>query len=205
MSDRNSPAPPATRSSRRKPRVGRSAAAWPAPAYSPMCSPRSMAITCRCTGRARSTPLRYPTGTLDTGRLGRTVQRATAPARRGTQSQCARWQQGTCRRYAGAGARPRRRQDEDRLVHAKPIVEQFFAWINQQFEAQGLLPSSPLTKALAYARARRFGLEVYLTDPDVPIDTNHLERGLRAIPAVARIGCSAGPNSGPSTSASCRA
>jgi hypothetical protein len=69
-----------------------------------------------------------------------------------------------------------------RLMHAKPIVEQFFAWINQQFEAQGLLPSNPLTKALAYARHRRFGLEVYLTDPDVPIDTNHLERALRAIP-----------------------
>ncbi|MBK7015569.1 MAG: IS66 family transposase [Sulfuritalea sp.] len=69
-----------------------------------------------------------------------------------------------------------------RLMHAKPIIEQFFAWINQQFEAQGLLPSNPMTKALAYARERRFGLEVYLTDPDVPIDTNHLERALRAIP-----------------------
>jgi transposase len=69
-----------------------------------------------------------------------------------------------------------------RLIHAKPIVEQFFAWVNQTFEAHGLLPSNPLTKALAYARERRFGLEVYLTDPDVPIDTNHLERALRAIP-----------------------
>ena len=69
-----------------------------------------------------------------------------------------------------------------RLMHAKPIVEQFFAWINQQFEAQGLLPSNPLTKAVAYARERRCGLEVYLTDPDVPIDTNHLERALRVIP-----------------------
>lgn len=35
---------------------------------------------------------------------------------------------------------------------------------------------------MAYARERRLGLEVYLTDPDVPIDTNHLERALRAIP-----------------------
>jgi hypothetical protein len=69
-----------------------------------------------------------------------------------------------------------------RLMHSKPIVERFFAWVNQQFEAQGLLPSSPFTKALAYARERRCGLEVYLTDPDVPIDTNHLERALRVIP-----------------------
>jgi transposase len=69
-----------------------------------------------------------------------------------------------------------------RLTHAKPLVERFFAWIAQQFEAQGLLPKNPLTAALAYARERRVGLEVFLTDPDVPIDTNHLERALRAIP-----------------------
>ena len=69
-----------------------------------------------------------------------------------------------------------------RLMHAKPIVEQFFAWVNQQFESQGFLPSNPFTQALAYARERRGGLEVYLSDPDVPIDTNHLERALRVIP-----------------------
>jgi transposase len=69
-----------------------------------------------------------------------------------------------------------------RLTHAKPIVERFFAWVNAQFEAQGLLPSNPLTKALGYARERRCGLEVYLNDPEVPIDTNHLERALRAVP-----------------------
>ena len=60
--------------------------------------------------------------------------------------------------------------------------EQFFAWVHQQFEAQGLLPNNPLTKALAYARERRLGLEVTLNDPEVPIDTNHLERALRASP-----------------------
>jgi transposase len=69
-----------------------------------------------------------------------------------------------------------------RLEHAKPLVDGFFDWVNRQFERQGLLPSNPLTEALAYARARRLGLEVFLTDPDVPIDTNHLERALRAIP-----------------------
>jgi len=69
-----------------------------------------------------------------------------------------------------------------RLTHAKPLVARFFAWVAQQFEAQGLLPKNPLTTALAYARERRVGLEVFLGDPDVPIDTNHLERALRAIP-----------------------
>ena len=74
------------------------------------------------------------------------------------------------------------RKRDYRLDHAKPVIERFFAWVTTQFEAQGFLPSNPMTKALAYARERRLGLEVYLTDPDVPIDTNHLERALRAIP-----------------------
>jgi transposase len=69
-----------------------------------------------------------------------------------------------------------------RMAEAKPLVDQFFEWVGKAFESQGLLPSSPLTKALAYARDRREGLEVYLNDPDVAIDTNHLERALRAIP-----------------------
>ena len=33
-----------------------------------------------------------------------------------------------------------------------------------------------------YALQRRLGLEVFLDDPDVAIDTNHLERALRPIP-----------------------
>ena len=45
-----------------------------------------------------------------------------------------------------------------------------------------LLASLPLSKALNYARARVGNLRVFLGDPDVPIDTNHLERGLRPIP-----------------------
>jgi transposase len=71
---------------------------------------------------------------------------------------------------------------EHRLNHAKPLLERFFAWVEAQFARQGLLPKNPLTQALAYARERRGGLSVFLTDPDVPIDTNHLERALRSIP-----------------------
>jgi transposase len=69
-----------------------------------------------------------------------------------------------------------------RLTHSKPLVDAFFDWVDRQFEQQGLLPSNPLTKALAYVRERRAGLEVFLGDPDVPMDTNHLERALRVIP-----------------------
>jgi transposase len=69
-----------------------------------------------------------------------------------------------------------------RLMHSKPLVDKFFDWVDRQFEQLGLLPSNPLTKALAYMRERRAGLRVFLDDPTVAIDTNHIERALRPIP-----------------------
>jgi len=71
---------------------------------------------------------------------------------------------------------------EHRLAHSKPRVDAFFEWVGEQFQRQGLLPSSPFTQALDYVRERHLGLEVFLEDPDVPMDTNHLERALRVIP-----------------------
>jgi len=69
-----------------------------------------------------------------------------------------------------------------RLTHSKLHVEAFFAWVDRRIEEHGLRPTTLFTKALNYVRERRLGLEVFLTDPDVPLDTNHLERALRAIP-----------------------
>ena len=69
-----------------------------------------------------------------------------------------------------------------RLEHAKPLVEQFFAWVDEQLASQGLLPTNKLTQALAYARERKAQLMVFLGDEQVPMDTNHLERALRPIP-----------------------
>lgn len=69
-----------------------------------------------------------------------------------------------------------------RLTHSKARVESFFEWVEQQLARQGFTPSNPFIKALNYVRERRLGLEIFLTDPDVPMDTNHLERALRVIP-----------------------
>ena len=79
------------------------------------------------------------------------------------------------------GLKGAKKQDV-RLTKAKPLVEAFFTWVADTAADTGLLPSNPLSKALAYAHKRRAGLEVFLSDADVPIDTNHLERGLRVIP-----------------------
>jgi len=69
-----------------------------------------------------------------------------------------------------------------RAKHSKPLVAGLFAWLEQELVAQALLPTNPFTKAAHYALARKPGLAVFLTDPDVPLDTNHLERALRPIP-----------------------
>ena len=71
---------------------------------------------------------------------------------------------------------------EYRTAHIRPVVEAFWKWCRTSCERTDLLPKSPLAKALHYALERRLGLEVFLDDPQVAIDTNHLERSLRPIP-----------------------
>jgi len=69
-----------------------------------------------------------------------------------------------------------------RACHAHPAVEAFFGWCHEQRQRMDLVNSEPLAKALVYAENHQAQLRVYLSDPDVPIDTNHLERALRVIP-----------------------
>jgi transposase len=74
---------------------------------------------------------------------------------------------------------------EAKLAHrgeyTKPLVEAFFAWLKQTVITQVLLPSNPFTQAARYALEREVALKVFLAYPKVPIDTNHLEREIRAI------------------------
>jgi transposase len=65
---------------------------------------------------------------------------------------------------------------------SKPIVAEFFEWLKKELAASALIPSNPFTDAANYAFKRKKDLEVFLADPDVPMDTNHLERALRVIP-----------------------
>jgi hypothetical protein len=69
-----------------------------------------------------------------------------------------------------------------RLEKSKPLVDQIFQWIDTQCQRLDLTPKHPLTKALNYIKARETELRVFLEDPDVPMDTNHLEREIRPIP-----------------------
>ncbi len=49
-----------------------------------------------------------------------------------------------------------------RSRYALPAVDAFFAWLDEQRQCMGLLPSQPFTKALAYAAEREGALRVYI-------------------------------------------
>ena len=68
-----------------------------------------------------------------------------------------------------------------RREHSRPLVEAFWRWCDAMADDMTRPPQDPLLKAIGYARNHRSGLEVYLQDPDVEIDTNHLERCVRPI------------------------
>jgi transposase len=67
----------------------------------------------------------------------------------------------------------------------KPIVDRFFEELRRMLQEDILLPTNPFTKAASYALSREESLRVFLEYPDVPLDTNHLERAIRPI-AVGR-------------------
>jgi len=69
-----------------------------------------------------------------------------------------------------------------RTEHSRPVVNEFFTWLHQAMRRECLEPSNLFSKAANYAFERRNGLEVFLSNPEVPIDTNELERTLRPIP-----------------------
>ncbi len=69
-----------------------------------------------------------------------------------------------------------------RQQESRPLVDEFFSWCHQERQRPDLTKTNPLSKALAYAENHQTSLRVYLDDPGVQMDTNHLERLLRCIP-----------------------
>jgi transposase len=71
--------------------------------------------------------------------------------------------------------------DDERLAARQekslPIFEEFRTWLYKQ--AETALPRSTLGKAVAYAVALLNRLEVFLDNPDLPIDNNRAENCLR--------------------------
>lgn len=64
-----------------------------------------------------------------------------------------------------------------RRQHAKPIVDSFFAWCDE--EALKVLDETPASKAVGYARNQRDALRRFLEDGRLPIHNNWSENALR--------------------------
>lgn len=74
------------------------------------------------------------------------------------------------------------KKQDYRAQHSKPLVDQFFAFCEEQSQRADLLPDDTWKKALNYTLKRQRQLMVFLENPDVAMDTNHLEREIRPIP-----------------------
>ena len=69
-----------------------------------------------------------------------------------------------------------------RQKHIKPIVDRIFEWCTEHIDRPDLVASeSPILDAIRYLLKREAGLRVFLSDPDVDPDTNHLEREIRRV------------------------
>lgn len=62
---------------------------------------------------------------------------------------------------------------------SRPMVETLFTYLEKQIAESIFMPSNGFHKAAQYMLDRRAALEVFLERPDVPLDTNHVERAIR--------------------------
>jgi len=69
-----------------------------------------------------------------------------------------------------------------REERSRPVVDAFFAFLLTALDKNEFLPSNPFLKVANYALRRRVQMEMILSNYNVPFDTNHLERTLRAMP-----------------------
>lgn len=66
-----------------------------------------------------------------------------------------------------------------RRIKVSPLVEAFFAWVNDQLTSGIVLPKSKTAEGLNYCLNHRKYLEVFLKDGNVPIDNSASERAIR--------------------------
>lgn len=68
-----------------------------------------------------------------------------------------------------------------RRTWSRAAVDAFWDWCERTLQDPALTPKHPIRKAIHYAVERRVTLEVFLADPDVPLDTNGVENALRSL------------------------
>jgi len=72
---------------------------------------------------------------------------------------------------------------EERLAyhqkHSAPLMNQLYEWANRQIRDRKVEPNSVLGRLLQYLLNHEKGLTLFLRKPDVPIDSNEVERRLK--------------------------
>ena len=61
----------------------------------------------------------------------------------------------------------------------RPMVDALFLYLEKQIAESIFLPSNAFHKAAQYMLDRRAALQVFLDNPSIPLDTNHVERAIR--------------------------
>jgi len=68
---------------------------------------------------------------------------------------------------------------EIRQTKMAPLVTELFRFLKKTIAEETFVPTDSFLKAAGYALNREVALKVFLGDPSVPMDTNHVERELR--------------------------
>jgi transposase len=66
-----------------------------------------------------------------------------------------------------------------RQKETEPLVKELFTFLKTTIAEDTFVPSDPILKAANYALNREESLKAFLENPELPLDTNHLERELR--------------------------
>ena len=75
--------------------------------------------------------------------------------------------------------RSRAQRLEARRTQSREAVDRFWAWCERTLKDPALTPQHPIRKAIQYAVTRKATLELFLANPDIPLDTNLIENKIR--------------------------
>lgn len=68
-----------------------------------------------------------------------------------------------------------------RTEYSRPIVDTLFDWLRNESKDIRNLPSSPFMKGVNYSLDNEMGLRKFLENPEIPLDTNGLERANKSV------------------------
>ena len=75
--------------------------------------------------------------------------------------------------------RSRAQRLEARRTRSREVLDRFWAWCERMLKDPALTPQHPIRKAIQYAVTRKATLELFLANPDIPLDTNLIENKIR--------------------------